>query len=189
MTLDVVNYLVDLLTAKNHLGIESADVSSDSSVILWINGVSQWFKNKTRRQLRQSAVIEYRDGNDLDEMYTNQWPISSSVEIYIDTANQYTADTLVPASSVLYNLDDGLMTLLGYTFTKGTKAVKLIYSGGYADIPADLQMAALLMIDKLKNPQAAGLASISVAGGTTMFLDAVAPKFVLDVIERYEKKL
>jgi len=186
MTLDVVNYLVDLLTAKNHLGIDSADVSSDSSVILWINGVSDWFKNKTHRQLRASSIVEYQNGNDLDEMHTKQWPVSASVEIYIDTANGYTADTKVPASSVIYDLDQGLMTLLGYIFTKGTKSIKLSYVGGYSDIPADLQMAALIMIDKIKNPQTSA-SSVSVAGGSLVFLDEVAPKFVLDVIERYER--
>ena len=45
--LDTVNYLVDLLTAKNHLGIKSSETTSDSSVILMINAVSHWFKKKT----------------------------------------------------------------------------------------------------------------------------------------------
>jgi len=191
ITLDLVNYLVDLLTAKNSLGIASADVTSDSSVLLLINGVSKWIKNKTGRQLRQSAIVEYRDGNGLDEMALKS-PPAVSTRVYIDPSLEFADDTEVNTSSMIIDSVTGTITLKSKLFTRGHKTIKITYTGGYADPVndcADLAEAALFMIKKLWDPKDGLVSSVSIQGGNVAYFDSVAPKWVLDVIGRYKPEL
>lgn len=184
-TLDLVNYLVDLLTVKEFLGIESSQTDADSSVIIQINAVSNWMNNKTNRLLRQRSITEYRDGNGLSQMYTREWPVESLL-VYIDTTMTFGAASRILSGDMLISDERGRVTLKNDIFDEGIKSVKFVYDGGYSTIPYDLQMACLTMIHKIRNPQASSVSSVSIAGGNTVFFDAVAPKFVLDVIELYK---
>jgi len=185
MALDLTNYLIDLLTAKESVGVESADVSVDSSIILVINAVSDWANEKAGFGIRARALTEYRDGNGRQIMFTRA-PIESSAvvstSVWIDADWAWGTDTLVESSDILIDTVNGAINLNVSTFDEGRQNVKITYTGGYATIPARVQQAALIMIKRLMETRTASSAS-NTGGSMSAEADAVAPAWVLDVLE------
>jgi len=101
------------------------------------------------RDLFSATLTEYftAEGEGCDRLLVNEWPITSvtSVHVSTDLPRVYDSTTLLTAdedyithleAGVIDRVDNGI-------FPKNSRATKVIYVGGYATIPKDLEWAAI----------------------------------------------
>jgi hypothetical protein len=93
---------------------------------------------------------------------------------------------------VIADADAGLILLDGTAFQTGIKNIKIVYVGGYASMPADLEQAAIEMAWAAREKgerNLIGVRSRSVADGSVQFvnLDWGSPNLQA-IIQKYSLK-
>ncbi len=129
------------------LGISSSN--QDSLLALIKASVEQYAKTYTGRDLLVASYTEYYDGDGGSVLRLDQSPIISISSISIDAARIFAAASLIPATDIIGDAKSsllGFVELLTYSFSRGVKNVKVVYSAGYSTVPADLSGAVKLII-------------------------------------------
>ncbi len=98
------------------------------------------------RKLEGQALTEYYDGNGTSLLQLRNYPIKSITSIHDDLDREYNADDLISSDDYALDTDFGIVELVGLTFGKGSKNIKIVYNAGYsgvgyAALPADLKQA------------------------------------------------
>lgn len=145
--------LASLDDIKNHLGIPLANTGQDGQLTRMLNAATEKIEKWTGRRLMQrTGIEEYRDGNGRKHILMYEWPVSNVSEVWVDLDSEFTDVTLKLDPSV-YRLDLSMRGEgLGLVFPKrvlpkGILNIKLVYDGGYAEPPADLNDLCLWMVD------------------------------------------
>lgn len=190
--------LVDLDTAKEHLGIPPANTSYDSLVERLINETTDRLEKLTGRRLKQrTGIVEYHDGLGNDSLLLNEWPCVKPTELRIDSNSVFTdAGTLIETTQYELELSsrgEGVGIVLiggcGRLFPKGKRNIKITYDGGYAVIPSDLEGACLWSVEFLWNMRSDDSVGVAVKGKNqenTTFRDSM-PKIIQDTIDAYTR--
>lgn len=141
---DTENSLLSLDDAKIWIGVSTSDTTYDPVVYDLINSVSLRFNLETGRKLKARSWTEYYDGDGGDDLYLNNWPLSStSVTVTIDANRAYTTDLTVAGTDLMLTTESARVRLDDDAFDEGTRSVKVVYSAGYSTSDAhDLTMAA-----------------------------------------------
>lgn len=134
--------LVTLQQVKDWLSI--TDSSKDAMLTTLISAASKAIQNYIGRDLTYSTLIdEWRDGGHRDRMMLLRAPVDTVTSVEVD-------GIVIPAATsvtgVGWRSRDDSVILVGHTFSRGKGNVRIVYSGGYQTIPADLQQAALLTV-------------------------------------------
>lgn len=184
--------LCSLAALKAYLQITGA--AQDSILQSLKDSVEALVKTYCGRDFLVASYTEYYDGDDGSVLRVSQRPITAITSIHSDPARAYAAGSLIPSTD--YLTDDalewnaGLITLKDYRFLKGKKSTKVVYSAGYATIPADLSHAVKLIAAKefkVQDKRLAGTLSQQV-GDMTMSLEIEAfPKNALEILNRYRR--
>ena len=174
---------------KLMLGITTS--GQDSLLALVKAAVEQYVKTYTGRDLLVASYTEYYDGDGTGNLRLNQRPIVSVTSIHADPARNFASASLIPASDLIGDARSfvvGWLELFSYTFLKGKKAIKVVYSAGYATVPVDLAQATMLIICKqykvaFKQLYAEGSQQV---GDVQITLSPDAfPKDAMDILNRY----
>lgn len=135
---DTTNDLDSKANAKPFLRIATADTTWDTVIEFFITQLSLEFNRYCRRDLKARARTDYYDGNGLNKLFVNHYPINSITKLYIDSDRVYGADTEIAAADYILYKEIGLITLDGSLFPDAPQSVKLEYNGGLSTIPSDL---------------------------------------------------
>lgn len=132
-------------------------ITDVSAMLARITGRTDWGASAER--------TEYADGGD-NFVATDYWPISSAA-IYEDQDHDFDDDSLVDSDDIHIGTD-GIIWYEGYKFEDGPEAVKIVYTGGYANtaaIPEIIKAAALRQLEHEYNRrQRRGAQSQTAAG-------------------------
>lgn len=186
MSIDTDNSLVSLGDMKDYLGITNDDFNSEIEHL--IDAVSKYFNDFTNRKLKARDLTEYYDGDGLDVLYVDHYPINSITHLYIDTDREYeAADEIDPDDYIIYD-DMGKVALDDVVFSEGKQSVKIEYNGGYATIPYHLENACKEQIAFLfkrdKDGNRIGIKSLAGEGATTTYVQSM-PETVEQILKRY----
>lgn len=144
--------LVTIDEFKQYKKINSTE--HDDRLDLIIKSVSAYIKsycNRTFNDYVFETKTEYINGRDKEFIYLQEFPVLTltSVHTSIDGGVSYTE--LVLDTDVFINHDTGeLLTadeLPFVTLGTGHKSVKVVYTGGYNEIPQDLKLACFDLVD------------------------------------------
>ncbi len=160
--------LVSLATVKAFKNITATE--HDAELVRLIGAVDAFITTYCNRQFEQATVTEYhstRAGQ--TTLLLKRPPVASITSLHDDPDRVYGANTLIdPSDYVIEDTDAGILKLDGTVFQRGVNNVKVLYSGGFNPVPADLAQAAveLIWLARDKGDQALlGLQSKSVAEG------------------------
>lgn len=176
---------------KTLLGISST--SQDSLLALIKASVEQFAKTYTGRDLLVTAYTEYYDGDDGAILRVNQHPIVSVTSIHTDPARDFEAASLVPSDDIIGDARSyalGFIELLTYRFLRGMKSVKVVYSAGYATVPADLSQAVMLIVAKqfkVAEKKMFAEGSYQVGNMTVTLSPDAFPKDAMKVLDSYRR--
>jgi hypothetical protein len=138
----------EIRTFLEGYGIEATQLTST-----WIENrrdrfVIPYIENITRQKYSAiQTVIEYYNGNGTSLLILNRRPVVALVEVRLVTYNY--AETILGLGNIEVISAEGMLKAVGvsdnypYTsvFPKGTKNIKVTYTYGYADYPADIKEA------------------------------------------------
>jgi hypothetical protein len=139
-----------------------------------ITGLSAGIQSVLSRVFAQTTYNEVRNGTGKTEMMVLNDPIISITSVTVD--NVAIAPRAQPGSAG-YTFDNDTIYLDGYCFSKMSRQnVVLVYSGGFATLPADLDQDMCEAIGFLyRERDRIGMASKAMAGETTAFLRDLPP--------------
>jgi hypothetical protein len=144
--------LVTLEEFKQYKKINSTEY--DDRLDLIIKSVSAYVKsycNRTFNDYSSQDKTEYLNGRDKEFVYLQEFPILTltSVHTSIDGGVSYTE--LIEDTDVFLDYDTGqLIEANGLPFVSlgtGHKSLKVVYSGGFVELPEDLKLACLDLVD------------------------------------------
>jgi len=179
------NDLVTLAIAKLYTGSAAAD---DGYLQRIVTGASKAANKFCGRLLAARNLTEIYDGDGDIELITKNYPINSITSIHIDSTRAFAVGSLVPAT--YYIIDDdkrcihGILTL----WTRGVQTIQVVYNGGeVAPIDADLELAALMIIDfwyKSFKDHRFGVSSVSV-GDKSISYEKGIPKQAQTLLKNF----
>ena len=144
--------LVTIDDFKQYKKINSTD--NDDRLDLIIKSVSAYVKSYCNRFFNDYAIqekTEYLNGRDKEFVYLQEFPILTltSVHTSIDGGTSYTE--LAIGTDVYIDEETGQLIkadeLPFVTAGTGHKSVKVVYTGGFNEIPEDLKLACLDLVD------------------------------------------
>lgn len=177
---------------KAFRGIPDENVDHDAELGRIIAAVQDWLEMECGRTFDRGELTEYYSGSDWSSiLILGRPPIISITNLYDDMSRVFSAP-IDPARYVVTDANAGVLQLDGLTFSRGIKNIKVVYIGGYEDIPKDLEQAAIELVwaARMKGEQSlVGVRSRSIADGSVQFvnLDWGSPALAA-VIDKYKLK-
>jgi len=130
-------------SAKKFLNI--TDTNSDSILADLVSGISKQIETDCNRVFSKKDYTEYYDGEGSDSLPLRQYPINSITSIHDDIGRDYGASSLIDADDYAFDAESGIVKF-DYPLACGKNNVKVVYSGGYENIPSDLELAANYLV-------------------------------------------
>jgi hypothetical protein len=205
MSLDTGIALLTLADVKSYIeGSTTGTTTHDEQYNQIINDLSAMFNDYTQRYLLQTAYTssgvgyEYYDGNGADTLFLNNWPLTTSMTIWIDNDRAFTTDTIVPSSDLRVWTGEkgaGRVTLYNEIFKTGVQNIQVSYTAGYSVsttltplVPYSLKRAAREMArflwNREENADRIGIRSESAEGMSRTF-ETNMPWSVQKVLDLY----
>lgn len=176
--------LATLAQVKDYIG-NTADASDDALLTRLISAASDQIERACNRVFGSAVYSEARDGSGLNFMVFSNRPVIAISSVTVDgvaipqSANAAAAGWVL-ASSWKVALRGG------YTFRQGIQNVSVIYTAGYATVPADLTQACCLLVGlAYKERDRMGISSKTVGGENISFTNDDLPPSVQSVIHNY----
>lgn len=144
--------LTTLALVKQMLSV--TDTSSDINLGTLISQISSFVYNKTSRGFfLPKTVTELQDGRGGTRLLLTNWPVQSLQSLAVDGVTIPPTTTDTGAGWVLEPATDeppGLMQRLdlrGYSFSRGTRNVRAVYTAGYQITDESVVAAASVQVD------------------------------------------
>ena len=132
-----------------------------------IDSASEQIEQFCGRTFLSSSYVEVRDGTGQVKMTLRHAPVTAIASLAIN-GNTIPPRPTVNASG--YTFDEFGLRLSGYEFTVGLSNVEVAYTAGFANIPADVDMACCEMVAmRYKRLDRLGVSSKSLAGESISF--------------------
>jgi uncharacterized phiE125 gp8 family phage protein len=149
MTPDSSKYLVSLDDMRSYLGFTDTDTERDEVLGYLLTIVSEFADTYTRRTLLEAEHSEYYDGTGTETLMLNNYPVSAVHSLVIDYVG-FTSTEVADTSEYRVDSDRGMVTYQ-YTWPRGTRNIKAVYTAGYTlgTVPFDLRLAVLEMTSHL----------------------------------------
>jgi len=185
--------LTSLAMAKDQLNIPDANTDYDERVKRFINTATGILEKATGRKLLQrTGIVEYHSGHRNSSFLLNQWPALKPTSLWVDGSGDFSGD---PLDASKYDLElgpsgagIGVVSRCGL-FPNGLRNIKVVYDGGFAVVPDDLQDACLWIMAYLYDMRQDARIGLAQKGknqeNTTYNLDY--PVFVKNIIESYTR--
>lgn len=190
-------FLVTLADLKEYLGIATSDLDYDIIMQNMLDEVYFIFKNATQRELKARELTEYYDGDGTTKLLLRSFPVNSTaatIDVRDDVDGIFGTDTKFDSDEIRIDSENGILHLVGATFSEGPQSVKVVYNAGYgyngAKIPYDLQHATFEMCGflwKRRQEKTWDVNSLAVAGSSIALVENEMPQTVKTVIARYRR--
>lgn len=144
--------IITLTDYKAYKGITSTtDDNKRAAVIAAVNSYIISYCNRTFVDYFSTPTIEYFDATD-GELYPSEYPLQTvtSVEVSIDAGETYATTLAEYTDYVVDKTNSRIVALILDSFVSTyypINAIKVTYTGGLAEIPPDLEMAATNLVD------------------------------------------
>lgn len=188
--------LTTLALAKEHLGVPPLNVTFDDLITRLINEATGRIETYCDRKLKQrTGITEYQDGFANDRILLDQWPVAFPSELWIDSTGLFT-DTVYKLATTAYALDKsakgegvGVALTSRSFFPRGMKNIKIIYDGGYATVPDEIEGACIWTVQflyEMRTERTIGLESKGKNQENTSYREDL-PKYVLSTLDSYKR--
>jgi hypothetical protein len=140
-------YLTTRANVKTALMITATD--DDGRIDALLAQVTDFFHVYARRNFLSATLTQFYNGNGSRVLNLRRYPVSAVTSVHenLDEPRVYGAsDLLVANTDYDFNSANGILYRFGGTWPSGWKTVKVVYTGGYATIPGDLERAAIEVI-------------------------------------------
>lgn len=188
MSLDTANALINFAYLQAKIStIPDADQTRIENLI---NAASLHANSHTKRKLLARDYTEDYDGQALNELVLNEYPVNSITSIYIDADRDFTSDTELTDDYYIYYDDIGVVVRTNGVFTKGRKNVRITYNAGLTTIPEDLKQSAaemVLWLLKRETSNQIGVKSNTSPDGVNTAMELSMPLSVRTVWDLYRR--
>jgi hypothetical protein len=172
-----VSELVTYDEAVEFVGDET--VVREARMRQWINGLSAFIRRYIGGPLETTGYTEYLDGNGETSIRLSYRPVLALDTVTVDGTEVDGSDLVFYADGELYNVNG---------FTSGRKNVVATYSAGYgANVPEDMQLAVLLILDQAH--QQSLLQQATRGEYAYVFSPTRWPKDAREIVDSYRRKL
>lgn len=148
--------LTNLFFVKDYLNIQNSD--HDILLKSLINRMSRSVETFCNRKFKERTFTEQHDGDGIDGVvYCDNPPLTALQTLADDPDRLFPSSTnFITADRVIYE-DEGRIELVHGAsstllptdkpvFTNSKQNIKIIYTGGFATVPSDIQMATTLWV-------------------------------------------
>lgn len=175
-----------LVKVKEYLGI--TDTASDTLLTDLLARLQVAAETYLDRKIEQATYTEQYDGDETDRLITLQWPIISVTSVHDDQDRAFGAATLIATADYVLYKDRGIIRLDGLVFSSGIQNIKVVYTAGYATVPADLAQALIeLIADRFRQKENQGLESLSIGAYSVSFTGEDLPDEVKATFDAYRR--
>lgn len=142
--------IIDLYTYKSNKGINST--TNDVKITSLVDSVNSFivaYCNRTFIDSYSTDKVEYHDGTQ-KEVYPLEFPIRSVTSIAVTDDFGQTYTNLEEFVDYVTDYSNDKIIAIYDQFAYGvmpTRSLKLTYKAGYANVPLDLQLAAIHLIE------------------------------------------
>lgn len=138
------NALVTLEDVREALMLEDTETANDNFLTNKINRMSTRIESYCRRKFKAAFYTEVQDGDsERGDILVDNPPIIWVSGLWDDSDALYTSDSLIESGDYVLEKEEGAIRLTGIdsAFSSGIQNVKVAYSGGYNEVPLDIQDA------------------------------------------------
>lgn len=169
--------LTSTANVKSFAGISVS--TYDTLLGLLIDGVSSYIENETGRTFASAAYTEYFNGG-ADEFCIKNRPIASTPAVvisYNNGTNSVPNWVAVSVDDIAVDYTTGLITCTYGHLPRGVQNVKIVYTGGYASSPADLELVCKQLVAKaFEQRKATGKTRESLGGASIDWKNTLDPE-------------
>lgn len=179
------NALTTLANVKEQLDI--ADASQDSLLERLINTASQLIEKYTDRVLVQDTYTEFYFGRGSNQLMLRNYPAEKPTDLRIDNNAVFDVSAVIDTDD--YDIDNGSMVSYVGSFPRASSRhnIKIVYLGGFATIPSDLEHASIELVEFLyerSSDRRIGVTSKSKRDETISFVQGI-PEFIALMLDPY----
>ena len=184
--------VVSLFDIKEHLGITQSN-TDDAYLSTLIDGISEAIEQYCRRKFAARRYTEYHSGDGSSGvLFVDEYPIVAVTSLHDDVDREFGSSDLIATGNYVVSGDDGMVELYDdeTRFSKGTRNIKITYTGGYNTMPYSIGLAAMIWIDRIykkKDRKNEGIESQNIGDkATTYRIDDIPPevKMLLNPFKR-----
>lgn len=181
---------------KTHFGISVA--TYDAFIATLATSVTASVKKYLRRNLEPVSYTEIQSGNGKKTLQVRQPPVrSASPTVYISSIQTWDATTTLAATDFRFDSDAGIFLRVDATldgllhsneaiWPEGNMNIRIDYDGGFAAVPDDVKMGAMIWAGMIFNRRkAAGISSRSVGGYSESFTAQKLPREAQGFLDQY----
>lgn len=176
---------------RDHLAIEGVD--ADPLLETQITASSAWFEGEIDRSILSGSYTEHRIGSGCRVVTLRNYPVTSVTSVSVDGVTIPQVDDLETDGYYLHDGTNlrpaGTIELAGSYRSGSIRIVSVSYVGGYAAVPADVELAVRLHVAfQYLNRTRDGFATQAGGGESASFQIApVSFAYIRDVIDRYRQ--
>lgn len=176
--------LTTLADVKAWLKVKVAD--DDALLAAMVTGASAFIESWCSRSFAITAYDETRDGHGGYTMLTRNSPVVSVSGVVIDGRPVPAAADCTQAG---FMADDIAVYLQqGYRFTPGRQNIRINYTAGYAEIPADIAMCCWELVGKkYRERDRIGQSSKTLGVETVAFTASDLSRETMSILRSYVK--
>lgn len=131
--------------AKEYAQINAPDEAKQDVLRLIVNSVTEQVERYTRRPWKSRQFVELYDGNGASAIVLRQMPLITLTSVKRLNSDGTTAYTYTDADFVL-SLERGIIQFRYGQFWSGFQNYQITYTAGYASVPDDVRLAALIAV-------------------------------------------
>ena len=185
------NALITLEQAKIFVKVPTAETTHDILLEDFINEASQLIESYCNRKFALQEYTEVHSGNGLSQIMTKAFPVVSITSLYDDITRAFT-DVIDVVNYTLIRDESGHgygIERFDNRFSRGQRNVKIIFQGGYSDIPSDLQLACkvTLAFYYFKQQEQEWTTNTKAKGDENITMIEGLPKSVTEILHKYKR--
>lgn len=182
--------LTTLVSLKEWLQIPTATTTDDALLSRLITSASAFMGAWLNRILTSASYTEQYDGNGGSVIQVANFPVTAVASVSVDGVSiSASPDSGIVQSGFAF--DDRSIWLVGYSFNRGHRNVKITYTAGFSAIPKDLEQACIDLVSlKYKGRDRIGQTSKSLGGETVaIFTTKDMTEDIKTVLNQYKNVL
>lgn len=173
--------LTTVAAVKAFAGIPGA--ATDEVLDQLVTNASAFIRSYVSRDITTNSYEIVRSGRDTTALQLPQYPITSVERVEVDS---YMVPPAAAVGQAGFRFDEEQIVLTGFSFTRGQLNVRILYTAGFAAVPADVAQACIELVTlKFRTRDKLEIASKSLANETVTFTQRDMPAAVKTTLNRY----
>lgn len=175
--------LTTIENVKSYLSITSE--ADDAVIARLVQACSEYVQSWLSRDLGMHEYTDIFDGTDGNTYMFSAYPVVNISNLKINNRDIPPAPDQTQSGYITL---ERKLALRGYYFTRGMMNCSVTYTAGFAEIPRDIEQAAIEMIAiRYRSRDRVGIVSKGLAGETIVFDQNDMPEFIKTKLYNYRK--